>query len=337
MSEMTLSVSTWKYGKDWVYSITYDEALSDLARFVIPTHQALGVPGHVEVVAGQIGEVRNCGASSYNGMKHMSAEELHGLVAMGWGVGSHSWTHGIVMDNPKLELLESKEAIAEAVGVPVTVYVAPGSNDNLTPEVQEKIREYGYLVGMGITDDINRPDPQDLLWVNRVPLHERYWGVFDGYYDAYKRIRQAQEERGWIVDYCHCPLEEAVHPYKDCTEGHHRQRLEAVVSEGGTRCWYANPDEVVDYRALRRSARLAPVEGKPGAFRLRLDTLPPQVRRQELTFDLKTYRTPETVAVKVDGAAVGVSPGAAGTLHFTASVRDDTQITISTLTPGGSL
>ncbi len=36
---MSLSICPWKYGKRWVYSITYDEALADLHRFAVPMHE----------------------------------------------------------------------------------------------------------------------------------------------------------------------------------------------------------------------------------------------------------------------------------------------------------
>ncbi len=76
---------------------------------------------------------------------------------MGWGVGCHSWSHGVVMDDPDRELRQARETIEDAIGRPVTVYTSPGTNDNLTPDVQEKLREYGYLAGLSITDDINYP------------------------------------------------------------------------------------------------------------------------------------------------------------------------------------
>ena len=84
---MSLTIADWKYGKQWVYSITYDEALSELHRFAIPYHEEFGIPGHVEAVAGHIGEIRQLGQSSYNGFRHMGAEELRDLVARGWGAG----------------------------------------------------------------------------------------------------------------------------------------------------------------------------------------------------------------------------------------------------------
>lgn len=324
---MDLKVATWKYGKDWVYSVTYDEALSELAQFVIPAHEELGIPGHVEVVAGHIGTVRQIGQSSYNGFHHMSAEELRGLIARGWGVGCHSWSHEGVMADPERELLRARETLTEAIGKPVTIYCSPGDNSNLTEDIQAKLPGYGYLAGMSITDDINRPDTEDLLWINRSPLHERYGGVFDSRYDAYHRIRQAQEEHGWIVDYLHCPLEQAVHECKDCSAAHHRQRLEAVVGEGGDRCWYANPDDVVDYRYMRRGAGIE--KQAEGAYLVRLD-VPEHVQCRELTFELGTHLTPEAVDVAVDGARALTSPGPAGRLIFTARVCNGSEIRMST-------
>src|SRR5690242_2753955 len=71
----TLRISDWKYGKQWVYSITYDEALQELHRFAVPIHDEFGIPGHMEAVAGHIGKVRQLGQSSYNGYHHMSGPE----------------------------------------------------------------------------------------------------------------------------------------------------------------------------------------------------------------------------------------------------------------------
>ena len=60
---MSLRICDWKYGKRWVYSITYDEALIDLHRFAVPYHEEFGIPGHLEVVVGQIGAVRQIDGS----------------------------------------------------------------------------------------------------------------------------------------------------------------------------------------------------------------------------------------------------------------------------------
>src|SRR2546421_6502837 len=111
---MPLSITPWKWGKRWVYSITYDEALSELHRFAVPLHEELGVPGHVEAVAGHLGTVRQIGQSSYNGFRHMDAAELRDLIARGWGVGNHSWSHDLIdPDRVDLEIGRAKEALEE--------------------------------------------------------------------------------------------------------------------------------------------------------------------------------------------------------------------------------
>jgi len=68
---MSLSICPWKYGKRWVYSITYDEALADLHRFAIPMHEEYAIPGHVELLVGQMGEIRQADNSSYNGYRQL--------------------------------------------------------------------------------------------------------------------------------------------------------------------------------------------------------------------------------------------------------------------------
>jgi len=259
----------------------------------------------------------------------MSGRQLREMMALGWGVGNHSWTHGRVMDNPELELKQAMRVLADTVGERVTIYCAPGSHvSNLTREVQKKIREYGYLAGMSIVDDLNYSRARDLLYLNRSPVHERMHGIFDCSYDAHKRIRQAQEEMGWIIDYAHCPLEKAVHEYKDCTEVHHRRRLEAVVEAGGNECWFASPDDVVDYRYMRKHSRLARAKGKEGEYVVRIKNPPSQVKRRELSFELQSALTAEALAVSVAGKAVALTPVRAGVLSFTAAVRNGTKIKV---------
>jgi hypothetical protein len=326
--KISLELAQWKYGKEWVYSITYDEALAELERFVIPVHEELGIPGHLEVVAGHIGKIRDLGQSSFNGLRHMNENELRKMTDMGWGIGNHSFSHERVMDDPDRELKLAKQVIEDAIGLPVTVYTSPGNNDNLTPEVVEALKGYGYLAGMSITDDINLSDDDDLLWINRVPLHEKYWGVFDGAYDAYKRIQQAKEDNGWIVDYCHCPLEKAIHPYKDCTAAHHKKRLETVIKEGGDGCWYANPDEVVDYRYMRKYTSIKPIDNEQWRFVIDTDGRARDIQRKELTFILKGSFTCDVIDVFANEQKLSIMPAKAGQVIFSTRILDGMEIVI---------
>lgn len=323
-----LKIAHWKYNKDWVYSATYDEALSQLYRFVVPVHDRLGIPGHLEVVSGHIGNIREIGSSSYNGMVHMDKVELQDMVQRGWGVGCHSYSHLGVMDNPERELKLAKTILEDIIGQPVTIYCSPGDNSNLTPEVIKKCKEYGYLAGMSITDDLNHHKGNDLFWINRSPLHERMCqGLYDSTFDEFKRIGQAKKYGGWIVDYLHCPLEEAVHDYKDCNQEHHRMRLEAVYTLGRHDCWFANPDNVVDYRYMRNYAKIT---GGKGRYMISTGGLPGEVVNRELTFILTSPFIPEALDILADGNKLAGFPCGNGGICFTFSVKDGSEIEILT-------
>jgi peptidoglycan/xylan/chitin deacetylase (PgdA/CDA1 family) len=284
---MSLTACDWKYGKQWVYSITYDEALCELHRFAVPYHEEFGIPGHVEAVAGHIGRIRQLGQSSYNGFHHMGVGELRDLVARGWGVGNHSWSHEII--EPAMvdrELRQAKEVLEEATGTPVLLYCSPGDNINMADHVLTACREYGYLGAMSITDAVNRPS-EELFWLNRTPLHEQFYGPFFSAYDPYRNLRQAQETHGWIIDYCHCPLEAPIHPNKDCSEAQLRRRFEAVLSEGGDAVWCANPDEVIQYHLTRHHTRIETIRDTADeqCYRLTFEALPDAVSCRVLTLE----------------------------------------------------
>ncbi len=334
---MNLSICPWKYGKRWVYSITYDEALADLHRFAVPMHEEYGIPGHVEVVVGQMGEIRNIGNSSFNGYRHMNGTELRDLIARGWGVGNHSWSHEVIA--PEMvdrEIGRAKEVLEEALGEPIIFYCSPGDNTNMAEHVLEACRRHNYLGAMSLTDALNLPG-DELFWINRTALHDHYYPPFYSAYDPYRNIRQAQEMQGWIIDYCHCPLETAVHPNKDCSEAQLRQRLETVLSEGGDAVWCAVPEEALSYHLMRRHAQIE-VVGRNGThdddandqhYRIALPDLPEQVPYRSLTLEVSVpaawCRDPRVSADGQELAAEVVRPGV---LRVTTPVRDGTEVEV---------
>jgi len=327
---MSLKICNWKYGKEWVYSITYDEALEELHRFAIPFHEEFGIPGHVEAVAGHIGKVRQIGNSSYNGFHHMGPAMLQDLIARGWGVGNHTWSHEVVRpDTVDREIGEAKKVLEEACGAPVPLYCAAGSNVNMADHVLQACRKYGYLGAMSITDDINRPG-DELFWLNRTPLHEEYYEPFFSKYDPYRNIRHAQAENGWIIDYCHCPLEKPVHIHKDCSADQLRRRFETVLSEGGDKVWCANPDEVIYYHTTRRHTRIETVreDEQEYVYRLRFDNLPPQVVVRELTLDAEVpARWCQRPRAWVNGTPILAELVRPRTLRINVEVSDGMEVT----------
>jgi hypothetical protein len=188
---------------------------------------------------------------------------------------------------------------------------------------------------MSITDALNLPS-DELFWMNRTALHEQYYGPFFSDYDPYRNIRYAQAKNGWIIDYCHCPLEKAVHPNKDCSAAHLRERFEAVLSEGGSKVWCANPDEVMDYHVLRRHTRVEVVreDATEQSYRLTFEDLPGGVISRALTLEIAVPAAwCQNPVVTVDGMAHGAELVTPGCLRLTVSVTNGSVVSVASPYP----
>jgi len=253
-------------GKRWAYSITYDEGCADLLEYALPLHRKYGIPGHVGLVASQVGVPRDCPGSSYNGMMILSREEIDLLSKEGWGVSCHGMTHaGITKENARYEVVEARKVLEDALQRSVRLFCVPGNNA-CYPATLYVAEEAGYEAIMTITDRVNQPndmrridpssaEPEEarevpssskILTLGRVPLHTEYPPPFYSAFDPYKRLHQAMELGGWIIDYCHCPMPgKAIHPWKDCTLEELEERFETVLRIGGDTVWLAEPNDVI--------------------------------------------------------------------------------------------
>lgn len=297
----SLSVTKCPYpdGKLFAYSVTYDEALEDLYRETIPLHQEFGIPGHVSVVVGQMGQPRNLPGSSFHGMRHMDAGQLRELLSMGWTVGSHSWSHWVMAENPEQEVVRSREVLEEAIGVPVTAFIVPGDNNN-HPAVYEVAKANGYLSVYTVTDGINTHD-SDLYALNRSFFNEENFGPIWNQYDPWKWLHWAREQNGWIVEYTHRATREFLSRQKEISVESMRRRFERVRSFGDA-VWTAPPEHVADYLLCHRHTEVTAEEvGGTVELHLKVSGLPERVQRRELTVEVEwpgggTVRT--TVPVK---------------------------------------
>ena len=237
----------WKNGKKWVYSITYDEGCELLLKHALPIHRKYGIPGHVALVASQVGVKRNVPGSSYDGMMILSRDRLKMLSREGWGISCHGMNHVYISEkNVEEELFLSRLTLEKATGFPVKMFCLPGDNSHFKI-VHDRGKEAGYAANLTIYDRINRIDC-DLMALGRVPLHTEYPPPFYSEFDPYKRIHQAIDEGGWIIDYCHCPMPgKPIHQAKDCTTEQLEERFATVRRVGGNDVWPAEPNEVVGY------------------------------------------------------------------------------------------
>jgi peptidoglycan/xylan/chitin deacetylase (PgdA/CDA1 family) len=237
----------WPHNKRWVYSITYDEGCEALLEHALPVHRRIGVPGHVALVASQIGVPRDVPGSSYDGMTILSRDQIHMLAAEGWGVSCHGMTHAaITPETAEYEVVKARQTLEDALGMPVGMFCVPGNNDSY-PAARDVAERAGYRAVMTIYDDINTTST-DLMRLCRCPLHTEYPPPFYSAFDPYKRLHQAIDAGGWVIDYCHCPMPGApVHPWKDCTLEQLAERFETVIRVGGDDVWLAEPNEVVGF------------------------------------------------------------------------------------------
>ena len=156
-------------------------------------------------------------------------------------------------------MLASRETLEDALGTPITQFCLPGSNHHFEV-VRAHAAEAGYSGIMTIYDDTNRW-PIEPMRLCRVPLHTEYPGPFFSAFDRFKRIHQARETGGWIIDYCHCPMPgKPIHPWKDCTLEQLDERFATVREIGGDDVWLAEPNEVLEY-ALSHRSDSAPSDG----------------------------------------------------------------------------
>jgi peptidoglycan/xylan/chitin deacetylase (PgdA/CDA1 family) len=237
----------WRNGRRWVYSITYDEGCELLLKHALPIHRKYGVPGHVALVASQIGVPRNVPGSSYDGMMILSREQLHMLRAEGWGVSCHSLTHaGIKQANAQAEVVQARGVLEKALGMTVRMFCVPGSNESY-PASLAVAKRAGYHSILTIYDEVNTQQT-DLYRLARVPLHTEFPPPFYSKFDPYKRLHQAMDRGGWVIDYCHCPTPgQPIHPHKDCTSEELEERFATVRRLGGDDVWIAEPNDVVEY------------------------------------------------------------------------------------------
>jgi peptidoglycan/xylan/chitin deacetylase (PgdA/CDA1 family) len=242
----------WPDGKRWVYSITYDEGCAALLDHALAIHREYSVPGHVALVASQVGVPRDVPGSSYHELMILSREQLRELSTEGWGISCHSMTHaGVNDENAAEEVVRSRRVLEEATGMPVTMFCVPGDNHGYPASLKVAV-EAGYDAIMSIYDRVNAFDSgslrEDLLALGRVPIHTEYPEPFYSVFDPYKRLHQAADLGGWVIDYAHCPMPGVpIHPAKDCTTEELAARFAAVRQVGGDDVWIAEPNEVVTW------------------------------------------------------------------------------------------
>jgi peptidoglycan/xylan/chitin deacetylase (PgdA/CDA1 family) len=104
----------------------------------------------------------------------LSWDEVREMAGNGVTFGSHSGSHRIMTQIPlsevKTELIDSMKTMLEQGIKPVPVFCYP--NGNFDRDIQELVRESGYLAAVGCEVGLERDRPSDLFALKRISLHE---------------------------------------------------------------------------------------------------------------------------------------------------------------------
>jgi peptidoglycan/xylan/chitin deacetylase (PgdA/CDA1 family) len=101
-------------------------------------------------------------------------DEVREMVGKGVTFGSHSSSHRIMtqisLSEVKTELIDSRKMILQQGIKPVPVFCYP--NGNFDRDIQELVRESGYLAAVGCEVGLERERPGDCFALKRISLHE---------------------------------------------------------------------------------------------------------------------------------------------------------------------
>jgi peptidoglycan/xylan/chitin deacetylase (PgdA/CDA1 family) len=143
--------------------ITFDDGNLDVYQNAFPIMQEMGFVGAFYIVANRL---------ESNG--YVNVGQLQEMAAAGWEIGSHGMSHiDLTIDYSvvRLEVLQSRLTLEDAIGVPVKTFAYPfGLADSF---VYEKVSEYGYRAGMGLGSSYQHT-LGTLFYLSRREVHGDY-------------------------------------------------------------------------------------------------------------------------------------------------------------------
>ncbi|MET8628415.1 polysaccharide deacetylase family protein [Kitasatospora sp. NPDC004669] len=130
---------------DKLVGLTFDDGYADFARHAVPILQAYGFTATTYVVADLLGQ--DNGWDTEGPRKQLlTVEEVTGLAAAGWEIGSHGLGHqalpGLPADALASQTRESRRLLEEVVDGPVTGFCYPYGAVDLPATLA--VRDAGY-------------------------------------------------------------------------------------------------------------------------------------------------------------------------------------------------
>jgi len=121
--------------------ITFDDGHISVYQNAFPIMSDYGFPGIFYIVANRINDVPD----------FVNVSSLKEMIAAGWEVGSHSYTHSDLTKDHSIAAKEiggSKDDLEAALSTPILTFAYPFGR--IDPFAAQKVSDYGYRAGMGL-------------------------------------------------------------------------------------------------------------------------------------------------------------------------------------------
>jgi|LSQX01.1.fsa_nt_gb peptidoglycan/xylan/chitin deacetylase (PgdA/CDA1 family) len=144
--------------------ITFDDGHESIYYHAFPIMKELGLPGVFYIVANRI----------YGSPEFLGIDQLKEMIAAGWEIGSHGYSHLDMTINHDLadwEISQSKLDLQEALSTNVQTFAYPfGAIDAFTAQT---VSDSGYMAGMGL--GISKVHTWNtLFYLNRIEIYGDY-------------------------------------------------------------------------------------------------------------------------------------------------------------------
>ena len=259
--------ATLRGDKRWAYSLTLDDGYENQYANGARILRQYGYQGTIAVVGGWIGQNKE-------GRVYLSPAQLQALVAEGWGLANHSYSHRTLAEFPNStqalnDIQAANQAIMAAVpGYRPLVFTAPFVDASYNALVAANVGTLGLRLLQTLGYQALRVDhinwqPNGFLAMGRLQVPH------DGsQFDAMHRYAVERGETWWLSLHSH-----GVESVCDCVETSTDILYRTYGAGGSDEVWVA-PSEVVyqyllarDYVRVTRQPGAAPPAAAPTAQR----------------------------------------------------------------------